>query len=229
MPWVPWQLVQTATSASPWLSRLLCWLMRYFAYWSVGRLGLYLRMYAGSAWQRAQNWGMSARAGRPMKPFVGSPPPPARRPEGPAPGGADPPSADASGGGAIAASGSMEVGSPPWQSAQERPRWMWMSWSMTCVGADTLDSNALWHSTQLSAASARADRTMTVPHTSPAAHPPNAPSRLLGGPPRRRRGSSRPRTPSPTPRSPRRPARPVRPWRDGPATAPARAQHRPPP
>ena len=83
-------------------------------------------MKLGSLWQLAQNFGMAARAGLPLKPLALL----------------------------MATLGSSLVRSPPWQSAQLRPWAIWMSFLMSVDGPLVPSSMAEWHVMQESAAGA---------------------------------------------------------------------------
>ena len=74
----------------------------------------------------AQNFGMSARVGLPLKPLALF----------------------------MATSGSSLVRSPPWQSAQLSPWAMWTSFLMRAAGPLAASSTAAWQVTQESAAAA---------------------------------------------------------------------------
>src|SRR5208282_3417213 len=115
-----WQSVQTATLVSPAARRLPCMLVWYWSNWSVRRLGLNCRMYAGLEWQEPHNCGICLRSILPFHPALRL----------------------------IAWSGSSLAASPPWQLAQVKPFWAWMSWLNVSWVTPNGSGNAEWQSRQ---------------------------------------------------------------------------------
>src|SRR5579883_1101128 len=79
-------------------------------------------MNSGLLWQLAQSWGIAVRFGLPMNPFAFD----------------------------MAMEGSSLVGSPPWQFAQPKPFWRWMSFLMSNAGFWRSPSIEPWQSRHVS-------------------------------------------------------------------------------
>src|ERR1022692_544832 len=116
----PWQSMQVATPASPFARCWPCTLVAYSEFWSTRSEGLYFRMKFGSLWHRAQSFGTAVRGGTPTYPWALL----------------------------MEASGSSELGSPPWQAAHVNPCWKCTLFRNAAAGACRSPVIWEWHSKQ---------------------------------------------------------------------------------